>query len=72
MQHMTYAINEARTITNLNLNITDRTPDYKTFFPDMEELEETFNLVTPKRRTRTASNQLQMNLTKIGARRSIQ
>ena len=66
MQHMTYTINEARTITNLNLNITESAPDYKTFFPDMGELEETFNLVTPQRRTRDTPGQLQMNLTMIG------
>ena len=63
MQHMTYAINKARTITNLNLNIMDRTPDNRTFFPDMEELEDTFNLVSLKWKTQSTSSELHQGRT---------
>jgi hypothetical protein len=35
IQQISYAVTEARAVTNLNITVPHRKPDYKTFFPDM-------------------------------------
>ena len=56
VQHMNYAVTEATLVTNLNITVQHRKPDYKAFFPDMSEIEKTFSLLNPQRRTRSVND----------------
>jgi hypothetical protein len=50
IQQISYAVTEARAVTNLNITVPHRKPDYKTFFPDMSEFETTFNLLNSRKK----------------------
>jgi hypothetical protein len=50
IQQISYAVTEARAVTNLNITVPHRKPNYKTFFPDMSEFETTFNLLNNRRK----------------------
>ncbi len=56
IQQISYAVTEARAVTNLNITVPHRKPDYKTFFPDMSEFETTFNLLN-SRKKRSSENE---------------
>jgi hypothetical protein len=56
IQQISYAVTEARAVTNLNITVPHRKPDYKTFFPDMSKLETTFNLLN-SRKKRSSNNE---------------
>jgi hypothetical protein len=53
IQQISYAVTEARAVTNLNITVPHRKPDYKTFFPDMSEFETTFNLLNSRKKRYT-------------------
>jgi hypothetical protein len=50
IQQISYAVTEARAVTNLNITVPHRKPGYKTFFPDMSEFETTFNLLNSRKK----------------------
>ncbi|MGV0982884.1 MAG: hypothetical protein ACOYB0_11105, partial [Polynucleobacter sp.] len=53
---MAYTVHEARVVTNLNISLTGNTPDYKAFFPQVKEYEQSQKVVHDRARRSTNEN----------------